>query len=71
MFVDLLLLLNNGRTICRAADAENGRVDAVRGGMNWEARIEIVTYTPTRVKEMASGKLLYSTKSSARYSAMT
>ena len=50
MFVDLLLLLNNGRTICRAADAENGRVDMVRGGMNWEARIEIVTHTPPRVK---------------------
>ena len=50
MFVDLLLLLNNGRTICRAADAENGHVDMVRGGMNWEARIEIVTHTPPRVK---------------------
>ena len=25
-------------------------VDMVRGGMNWEARIEIVTHTPPRVK---------------------
>ena len=56
----------------RDADIENGHVDTVgggEGGTNWEMRIDI--YTLPCVKQTASGKLLYSTGSSARCSVVT
>ena len=39
------------------------------GGTNWEMKIDI--YTLSCVKLIASGKLLYSTRSSAQCSVMT
>ena len=56
----------------RDADVENGLVDTGgdgEGGTNWESSMDI--YTLPCVKEIASGKMLYSTGSSARCSVMT
>ena len=55
----------------RDVDIENGRVDTGEGegGTNWESRIDI--YTRARIKSITSGKLLYSTRSSAPYPLMT
>ena len=51
---------------------ENTHVDTTgegEGGMNWEMRIDI--YTLPCVKQIVSGKLLSSTRSSAQCSVMT
>ena len=52
----------------RDTDEENGRVDmgGRGGGVNWKIRTD--TYTLPCGKWIASGKLLYSTGSSARCS---
>ena len=56
----------------RDTDIENILVDTVEegeGGTKWESSIDI--YTLPCVKQIASGKLLYGTRSSARCSVMT
>ena len=56
----------------RDADVENGLVDTAgegESGTNWEIRTDI--YTLPRVKQIASGKVLYSTGCSAWRSVMT
>ena len=56
----------------RDADVENGLVDTAgegESGTNWEIRTDI--YTLPRVKQTASGKVLYSTGCSAWRSVMT
>ena len=56
----------------RDIDLENGHVDTVgkgEGGTNWEIRFDINTLPC--VKYIASGNLLYSTRSSAWCSVMT
>ena len=67
------------RQIClqhrnRDADLEKGHVDTGErrvgeGRINWETSIDI--YTLPRVKCLAGGNLLYSTRSSAQWSLMT
>ena len=56
----------------RDVDEENGHIDTEwegEGGTSWEIRFDINTLPC--VKKIASGKLLYSTGSSARCSVMT
>ena len=52
------------------ADVENGQVDLKWGrGVNWKVGSDV--FTLLCVKQVSSGKLLYSIGSSARCSAMT
>ena len=55
----------------RDTDEENGRVDTGGrgGGVNWEIRTD--TFTLPCGKQIASGKMLYSTGSSAQGSVVT
>ena len=56
----------------RMDNVENTHVDATEegeGGMNWEMRIDV--YTLPCIKQIVSGKLLCSTRSSAQCSVMT
>ena len=56
--------------VCLSIPAlQSGHSGGRRGGMNWVIGIDI--YTLPCVKQIASGKLLYSTGNSARCSAVT
>ena len=67
-----MVLINLFPSRNRGTDMESGFVDTGwegEGGTNWEGGTDI--YTPPCVKQIASGKLLYSTGSSAWCSVMT
>ena len=66
---DLKIQVNNH--VNRDLDVENRQVDTVEGegGTRWESSTD--RYTPTCVKQIASGEVLYSTGTSVRCSVMT
>lgn len=66
---DLRIQVNDH--VNRDVDVENRQVDTVegKGGTHWESSTDI--YTPTCVKQITSGKVLYSTGTSVRCSVMT